>query len=190
MGRLLGVDEVGRGPLAGPVVAAAVALRPGSPPLALSALNDSKQLSERARTRLMPAILKHALAIGVGWRDAARIDEINILEATREAMIDAIHHASRAAPPDLVLVDGNLKIPAYPGAQIALIKGDARSLSIAAASVLAKVIRDRYMIRQAARFPVYGFEGHKGYGTRAHRAALSAHGLCPLHRRSFKWSPP
>ncbi|MCA9525702.1 MAG: ribonuclease HII [Myxococcales bacterium] len=187
----LGVDEVGRGPLAGPVVAAAVVLPPEIPS-DLADLNDSKQLSEATRERLFDALQVHALAIGVGEVDAAGIDAINILQATRVAMRQAIDQAVAALgrPPAALLVDGHLRLPGWSGPQWALVKGDGRSLHIAAASVIAKVIRDRFMAAQDALYPVYGFGRHKGYGTKEHRAALAAHGPCPLHRASFRWTPP
>lgn len=189
---LLGVDEAGRGPLAGPVVAAAVALPPGPPPPELDDLDDSKRLTHETRRRLAKAIARYALAIGVGRVDPGRIDEINILEATREAWCEAVRIAIRrlGTRPRALLVDGNLPVPRYEGEQWPLVKGDGRSLNIAAASVVAKVTRDRLMQIHDRRHPGYGFARHKGYGTRAHRRALVELGPCPIHRCSFKWTPP
>ncbi len=189
---LLGVDEAGRGPLAGPVVAAAVALPPGPLPPELAELDDSKALSEGQRRRLVRPILRHALAVGVGRVEADRIDHINILEATREAWQQAVRAALRrlGRPATTLLVDGNLPVPGYTGEQFALVKGDTRSFNIAAASVIAKVTRDRVMCLWDLRYPAYGFARHKGYGTLAHRRALVACGPSPIHRRSFKWTPP
>lgn len=195
-GRLvLGVDEAGRGPLAGPVVAAAVALPPGALPDALVGLDDSKKLSEARRKRLTPLIARHALAVGIGRISARRIDEINILEATREAMRTAVQIATarlaqRGLHPEGLLVDGHLPLPGHEGPQWALKKGDGRSYNIAAASVIAKTVRDRHMEILAAQHPGYGLEIHKGYGTKAHREALVERGPSEIHRRSFKWKPP
>lgn len=189
---LMGVDEAGRGPLAGPVVAAAVVFPLGPLPAALARLDDSKRLTAALRAHLVPHIAAHALAVGVGRAEADEIDRINILEATREAMRRAIRVATRRLRRDPValLVDGHLALPGYHGEQWALVKGDSRSLNIAAASVIAKVVRDRIMTTHHRRHPRYGFEAHKGYGTLAHRAALAAHGPSPVHRRSFRWTPP
>lgn len=185
---VIGVDEAGRGPLAGPVVAAAVCL-PHDLPEALADLNDSKQLTERRREALFAVIEQVALAWGVSTVDAARIDAINILEATREAMRDAVDQAvaKLGRSPRALLVDGHLALPGWPGEQWPLVKGDGRSLNIAAASILAKVTRDRQMVAAAARWPGYGFERHKGYGTLAHRRALGRLGPSPIHRASFKY---
>jgi ribonuclease HII len=184
----IGVDEAGRGPLAGPVVAAAVCL-PASLPPTLGELDDSKKLSESTRERLFDVIRQHAVAWGVGISSAARIDAINILEATREAMRDAIEQAQArlGRSPAALLVDGNLALPGWTGLQWPLVKGDSRSLQIAAASVLAKVTRDRLMVELDARHPGYGFARHKGYGTLAHRRALMRLGPCAEHRQSFQW---
>ncbi|MCA9539867.1 MAG: ribonuclease HII [Myxococcales bacterium] len=193
-GRLpaVGLDEAGRGPLAGPVVAAAVVLPDGKLPAALVDLDDSKALSAVARERLARAIREAALATAVVAVPPAEIDRINILEATRQAMRRALAIAARrlGRPTALLLVDGHLPLPAYLGDQLPLVKGDGRSWHIAAASIIAKVVRDRLMVIAERDHPGYGFAVHKGYGTRAHRAALARLGPCPLHRRSFRWSPP
>ncbi|MGN1014627.1 MAG: ribonuclease HII [Butyricicoccus sp.] len=174
-----GIDEAGRGPLAGPVVAAAVILAPGTQ---LPGVNDSKKLSEKKREQLFDYIREHALAYGIGEASEREIDEINILNATFLAMKRAVQSLPVAA--DFALVDGNriggLDIPAE-----CVIGGDGKVLSIAAASILAKVTRDRYMREMAEKYPYYGFEKHKGYGTKAHYAAIEQHGICPLHRRTF-----
>ncbi len=174
-----GVDEVGRGPLAGPVVAAAVILDPLRP---ISGLRDSKKLTAPRRAELAQIIEEQALAIGVGRAEVAEIDLLNILRASLLAMERAV--ANLALQPDVVYVDGNttpsLSVPA-----VAVVGGDDRVASISAASIVAKVIRDREMDRAAAHFPNYGFERHKGYATAAHLEALARFGPSPLHRRSF-----
>ena len=174
-----GIDEAGRGPLAGPVCAAAVLLPEG---LVIDGLNDSKKLSEKKRELLFPVIEENALAFGIGFADEKEIDEINILQATFLAMRRAVEALD--VPADFALVDGNriqgLDIPAE-----TVIGGDGKVLSIAAASILAKVTRDRYMREMAQTYPEYGFEKHKGYGTKAHYAAIEQYGICPLHRRTF-----
>lgn len=185
--RFAGVDEAGRGPLAGPVVAAAVILPAlwihGGIPEALKDLNDSKQLSHSQREDFFQRLLEtpgleHSLAI----IDATTIDEINILQATHRAMNEALR---RLAPiPSHALVDGN-RVPSLITPQTPLVKGDSRSYSIAAASVVAKVTRDRWMDEADRRWPFYGFAQHKGYPTREHIEALRRHGPCPIHRRSF-----
>lgn len=175
-----GVDEAGRGPLAGPVVAAAVVLPAG---FELEGLTDSKQVAFRTRLRLFEEIRTRAEAVGVGIIPAADIDRINILQATLLAMTLAVDRL--AVRPDFLLVDGISSIP-IPIRQSTLKKGDARSLSIAAASIVAKVVRDRMMIGYDRRFPGYGFAGHKGYGSADHRAAIERLGPCPLHRRTFR----
>jgi ribonuclease HII len=180
-----GVDEVGRGPLAGPVVAAAVILMPDvvrCPDLYLAGLNDSKRLSPKVRTELLPRIEEAALAVGLGLVDASRIDEINIREATFEAMRLAIG-ALKITPAHL-LVDG-FPIPGLSSSQEGIFGGDGRSLSIAAASVVAKVTRDRLMNDLDDLYPGYGLALHKGYATRAHRDALRRLGASPVHRRTF-----
>ena len=174
-----GADEVGRGPLAGPVVAAAVLLPPGC---LIEGVDDSKKLSERKREQLYERIREKAVAYGVGWVGPERIDEINILQATREAF--GLAYEAMEVKPDILLVDA-VKGLAIPVRQEAIIHGDALCHSIGAASILAKVERDRYMRQQAGLYPGYGFETHKGYGTAAHMAAIRQLGPCPLHRRSF-----
>ena len=174
-----GVDEAGRGPLAGPVCAAAVILPAG---LVIEGVNDSKKLSEKKREELFPVICEKALAYGIGWADEREIDEINILQATYRAMKRAVESLPLTA--DYALIDGNRMPPlAIPGTTI--IKGDSLSMSIAAASILAKVSRDRVMVQFSREYPQYGFEQHKGYGTAAHVQALREYGPCPLHRQSF-----
>jgi len=174
-----GIDEAGRGPLAGPVVAAAVILPEN---FDLPGLNDSKQLSERKRNQLYPMIREQALAVGVGVSSAAEIDEVNILQATLRGMTRAVTRLG--VSPDYLLVDGITPVP-LSIEQKTLKKGDSRSLSIAAASVIAKVVRDRIMCSYDRLFPEYGFAGHKGYGSRQHLEAVAAHGPCVCHRRTF-----
>jgi ribonuclease HII len=174
-----GVDEVGRGPLAGPVVAAAVILDPARP---IAGLRDSKRLSARARERLCAEIHGKALAVGLGRAEVAEIDGSNVLRATLLAMQRAV--ATLAIVPKAVYVDGNCA-PALPMPAVAIVDGDARVPAISAASIVAKVWRDREMTALAAAHPVYGFEMHKGYGTPAHLAALVRYGPSPVHRRSF-----
>ena len=177
--QVAGVDEAGRGPLAGPVVAAAVILDPDR---RVKGLDDSKRLTPAQRERLFEQILERAPGLGIGIVDPQTIDRVNILEATRLAMYEAL---GKLAPrPDLVLIDA-LRLPALTLRQKPLIKGDRRSASIAAASIVAKVTRDRLMLEADARFPEYGFARHKGYPTREHLAALEKHGPCPIHRRTF-----
>ena len=176
---ICGIDEAGRGPLAGPVVAAAVILPAG---LVIPYVNDSKKLTEKRREALYPEILEKALSVGVGVVPAARIDEINILQATYEAMRQAIGQLS--VRPDVLLNDA-VRIPDVEIPQVPIIKGDAKSISIACASVIAKVTRDRMMKEYDAIYPEYGFAGHKGYGTAAHIAAIRQYGPSPIHRRTF-----
>jgi ribonuclease HII len=179
LGRIVcGVDEAGRGPLAGPVIAAAVVLDPLHIP---KGLNDSKQLNEAKREALFDAIMASA-SVGIGVVEAGVIDRINVLQATLLAMRQAVMQLSHA--PLLALVDGNRK-PPLPCDVETIIKGDAKCSSIAAASIIAKVTRDRMMLVLDAQYPLYGFSNHKGYGTEEHMAAIAAHGPCPLHRRSF-----
>lgn len=176
---ICGVDEAGRGPLAGPVCAAAVILPPH---IELPGLNDSKKLTDKRRRELFPLIQEVAVAYGIGFASQEEIDEINILQATYLAMERAI--AQLPVSPEQLLIDGNrakdFGIPTQ-----TVVKGDSLSASIAAASVLAKVARDDWMLEAAREYPQYGFEIHKGYGTKAHYEALTAHGLCPIHRRTF-----
>ena len=176
---ICGVDEAGRGPLAGPVCAAAVIL-PWD--LEIPGLNDSKKLTDARRRELFPIIQEKALAYGIAFAGPQEIDEINILQATFLAMERAL--AQLSVKPDLALIDGNRSrdfgLPVE-----TVIKGDARSANIAAASILAKVTRDDYMIEQSKIYPAYGFEVHKGYGTKRHYAALEEFGPCPIHRASF-----
>lgn len=177
---ICGVDEAGRGPLAGPVCAAAVILPPD---LELEGLNDSKKLSEKRREALYPLICEQALAYGIAFASEQEIDELNILQATFLAMRRAVGQLGRK--PDLALVDGNRE-PDFCDIPVrTIIKGDSRSANIAAASILAKVTRDRFMLEQDAVYPQYGFAVHKGYGTQKHYAALREFGPCPIHRRSF-----
>lgn len=179
--RVAGLDEAGRGCLAGPVVAAAVVLPPDA---AVPHLDDSKKLSPAARDEVFDAVHAEALAVGIGQCSPAEIDDLNILWAAMEAMRRAV--LDLALGPDFLLVDGNQSIPDVPWPQDAVVKGDARSLSIAAASVVAKVTRDRLMTHLHADFPAYGWAGHKGYPTASHYAALRVHGPSPHHRRSFR----
>jgi ribonuclease HII len=185
--QLIGLDEAGRGPLAGPVVAAAVAL---PAPCPIEGINDSKKLSERRREALYGLICEGALGYAVCVVERDEIDTLNILHASMAAMARA-HQAMITEHPTLadalVLVDGNRRAPiTHPVEQRPVVKGDARSLNIAAASILAKVTRDRIMVAYDQRWPMYGFAQHKGYPTAAHRAALREHGPCELHRRSFR----
>ena len=184
-GCVAGVDEAGRGALAGPVFAAAVVLPLGDPHLlaVLQGVRDSKLLSAAARARFFPVICDHAVAFGVGQADAPTIDRVNILAATRLAMVAAIHALAPAAA--ALLIDGPIRLAAVALPQRGVIRGDRLSLSIAAASILAKVSRDRHMIALDAQYPGYGFARHKGYGTAEHLAALAALGPCPEHRLSF-----
>ena len=178
--RVAGVDEVGRGCLAGPVVAAAVVL---PPQLSIDGIDDSKKLDRESRQSLCAEIERRALSVALAEVDPARIDEINILAASMEAMRSAL--ADLAPPPQQVLVDGNRK-PGSRFPEMAIVDGDARSISIAAASIVAKVHRDRLMSRCHDTYPAYGFSSNKGYASREHLQALDLHGPCPLHRRSFR----
>jgi len=177
--RVVGVDEAGRGPLAGPVVCAAVCFEGKRYP---RGLDDSKRLTAAERERLYDRILASA-TVSVAVASHARVDSMNILHASLWGMSRAV--ASLACGADHVLVDGNMLPPDLPCPAEALIGGDGRSVSIAAASIVAKVTRDRLMIAAGAAYPLYGFESHMGYSTPEHLAALAAHGPCPLHRRSF-----
>lgn len=174
-----GVDEAGRGPLCGPVVAAAVIL---SKDAHLEGVNDSKKLSEKKREKLYDEIMTNAVAVGIGMSDVDVIEEINILGATKEAMKEAINNL--AVKPDYVLIDGNQDINIDIDRQT-VISGDALSESIAAASIIAKVTRDRMLREYDKAYPEYGFAKHKGYGTKAHIEAIKEHGLTPIHRPSF-----
>lgn len=178
---VVGLDEAGRGCLAGPVVAAAVVLPPDA---RLPGLDDSKALSAPAREALVPVIRREAVAVGVGQCSPAEVDELNVLWAAMEAM----RRAAAALPllPDVLLVDGNREVPGAPCLQETVVKGDARSLSIAAASVVAKVTRDRLMVDLHAAYPAYGWASHKGYPTASHYAAIAEHGPSPHHRRTFR----
>lgn len=180
--RIAGVDEVGRGPLAGPVLVAAVVLPPFCEAEWLPLVRDSKELTHRRREHLAGCIRRDALATGVGVSSARAIDELGLAAATREAACDAL--ALLAVRPDFLLLDAFLHRPAEID-QVALIDGDARCASIACASIVAKVARDRMMAGLERRFPGYGLAAHKGYGTAAHLAALDALGPSPIHRRSF-----
>lgn len=176
---ICGVDEAGRGPLAGPVCAAAVILPKG---LVIPGLNDSKKLSDKRRRELFPIIQQEAVSFGIAFASQEEIDEINILQATFLAMRRAMEQLN--PQPEFALIDGNrgtdFGVPCK-----TVIKGDSLSANIAAASVLAKVTRDNWMVEAAEEYPGYGFEIHKGYGTKAHYAALEKLGPCPIHRRSF-----
>lgn len=176
---ICGVDEAGRGPLAGPVCAAAVILPPN---LDIPGLDDSKKLSDKRRRELFPVIKEQAVAYAIAFADEKEIDEINILQATFRAMQRAIDGLS--VKPDFALIDGNREkdfgLPVE-----TVVQGDSRSASIAAASVLAKVTRDDYMLKMAEEYPGFGFDIHKGYGTKAHYAALQEFGPCPIHRKTF-----
>ena len=176
---ICGVDEAGRGPLAGPVCAAAVIL---PPELEIPGLNDSKKLTDKKRRALYDIIVAEAVSYGIAMASEQEIDEINILQATFNAMERAMEQLT--VRPALALIDGNRERP-FPVPVQTVIKGDSLSANIAAASILAKVTRDRYMEEMAERYPQYGFEIHKGYGTKAHYAALTEFGPCPIHRRTF-----
>ena len=179
LGILCGIDEVGRGPLAGPVVAGAVILPKDCQILYL---NDSKKLTARRRELLYDEIMEKAVAVGIGVISQEVIDDINILQATYEAMRQAVGKLSVC--PDILLNDA-VTIPGLPQKQVPIIKGDAKSLSIAAASVVAKVTRDRMMEALDAKYPEYGFASNKGYGAQIHIEALKKYGPCPIHRRTF-----
>lgn len=179
LGYVCGIDEAGRGPLAGPVVAGAVILPKDC---RILYLNDSKQLSAKRRETLYDIIMKEAVAVGVGYASPARIDEINILQATYEAMREAV---SKLAVEPQVLLNDAVSIPRMEIAQVPIIKGDAKSVSIAAASIIAKVTRDRLMMKYDEVMPEYGFAANKGYGSAAHIEALKKYGPSPIHRSSF-----
>ena len=176
---ICGVDEAGRGPLCGPVVAAAVILPKDK---CIEGVNDSKKLSEKKREKLYDDIIENAIAYGVGISDVSVIEEVNILNATKLAMKQAIENLQ--LKPDYVLIDGNQMIDIDIDAQT-VVSGDARSESIAAASILAKVTRDRMLVEYDKKYPEYGFAKHKGYGTKAHIEAIGKYGLTDIHRPSF-----
>ena len=176
---IAGVDEAGRGPLAGPVCAAAVILPRG---LVIEGINDSKKLSEKKREELYDVIMEQAIAVGVGMATPQRIDEINILQATYEAMRQAI---SNLNVKPAVLLNDAVTIPEVDIPQIPIIKGDAKSVSIAAASIIAKVTRDRMMVEYDRIYPGYDLASNKGYGTKVHMEALKTVGPCEIHRRTF-----
>lgn len=176
---ICGIDEAGRGPLAGPVVAGAVVLPKNCDILYI---NDSKKLSEKKREELYDVIMEKALSVGVGFATPERIDEINILQATYEAMREAV--SKLAIQPELLLNDA-VTIPGLSVKQVPIIKGDAKSISIGAASIIAKVTRDRLMKEYDGIFPEYGFASHKGYGAQTHIEALKKYGPCPIHRKTF-----
>ena len=179
LGAVAGIDEAGRGPLAGPVVAAAVILPKD---IFLPFLNDSKKVTEKRRDVLFDQIKQEAIAYGIGIASNALIDDINILQATYEAMREAISKLNKT--PDILLVDA-VHIPNISLKQVGIVKGDAKSVNIAAASILAKVTRDRLMLEYGKIYPEYGFASNKGYGTAKHIEALKAYGACDIHRRSF-----
>lgn len=176
---ICGIDEVGRGPLAGPVVAGAVILPRGC---RILYINDSKQLSEKKREELYDIIMEQAVSCGLGYASPERIDEINILQATYEAMREAI--GKLPVTPGILLNDA-VTIPQVSIRQVPIIKGDAKSISIGAASIVAKVTRDRLMVKYDEVYPMYGFASNKGYGAQAHIEALKTYGPCPIHRKSF-----
>lgn len=176
---ICGVDEAGRGPLAGPVCAGAVILKKGQ---VIEGVNDSKKLSEKKREQLFDVIKKEALAYGIGWASVEEIEEINILNAAMLAMKRAVEQLSKK--PEYILVDGN-KTPKFDVPSMAVVKGDSLSESIAAASILAKVSRDRLLLELAKDYPEYYFEKHKGYGTKLHREMILKYGPCEIHRLSF-----
>ena len=179
---ICGVDEAGRGPFAGPVVAGAVILDLTDPAREILYLNDSKKLSEKKREALYDEIMEKAISVGVGIVESQVIDEINILQATYKAMREAI--AALSVQPDFILADA-VTIPGIAIPQEGIIKGDAKSVSIAAGSIIAKVTRDRIMREYDKRYPEYGFASHKGYGTKAHIEAIQKYGMLDIHRRSF-----
>lgn len=176
---ICGVDEAGRGPLAGPVYAAAVVLEKGK---TIEGVNDSKKLSEKKRELLFDKIINECKDYSIGTASEKEIDELNILQATFLAMKRAVDGLS--VKPDCALVDGN-QIPNLDCDVTTVVKGDAKSESIAAASILAKVSRDRYMLEMAEKYPQYGFEKHKGYGTKLHYEMIEKYGICDIHRKSF-----
>ena len=181
MNLVAGVDEVGRGPLAGPVVAAAVVFPKD---ISLTQITDSKRLTPQKREELFDLILQNALNVGIAEVDQDTIDKLNILNASLKAMHEAISRLKNR--PDVVLVDGNQKIPNLRIPQVTIIKGDTLSLSVAAASIIAKVTRDRLMQAHHKKYPIFFFNQNKGYATKSHIQALREHGPCEIHRRSFR----
>ena len=179
-GKIAGIDEAGRGPLAGPVVSAAVILPIGFDG---AGITDSKKLTQRQRTLLYEHIYAESTAVSIGIVDAVEIDRINILQAAKLSMAMAV--ANLRPQPDYLIIDGNFNIPSCLPQQ-PIVKGDTRSVSIAAASIVAKVSRDSLMHRYHDDYPKYGFDRHKGYPTKAHKAAIGTHGPCLIHRRSFR----
>ena len=182
--KIAGIDEAGRGPLAGPVVSAAVILPDSFP---VSGINDSKKLTPKKRASLFEEIYKHAVAVGIGIVGPSEIDRRNILEASRFSMSLSVENL--ALKPDYLLIDGTFQI-ASSLPQEAIPKGDTLSISIAAASIIAKVTRDRMMAKYHQEYPQFGFAQHKGYPTKAHKAAIKQYGCCPIHRKSFKGVKP
>ena len=182
--RVAGIDEAGRGPLAGPVVSAAVIL-PSSFPI--SDVKDSKKLTPKKRSYLYEKIYEHAVSIGIGIVDSTEIDRINILKASLMSMAMSVDNLN--PQPDYLLIDGKFKIPSVLP-QEPIVRGDSLSISIAAASIVAKVTRDRLMERYHIDYPEFGFARHKGYPTKAHKEAINKFGCCPIHRRSFKGVRP
>ena len=177
---ICGIDEAGRGPLAGPVVVAAAIMPRNS---MIEGVNDSKKVSEKKREKLYEEITSSAIAWGVGIIDQTEIDNINILNATKKGLTQSLKELE--VKPELILVDALTKIDTLGIPYRSIIKGDAKSYSIAAASIIAKVTRDRIMRQWDELYPMYGFEKHKGYGTKMHIEAIKEYGICPLHRRSF-----
>ena len=177
---ICGIDEAGRGPLAGPVVVASVIMKPDS---FIEGVNDSKKVSEKKREKLYEQIIEEAVSYSVGIIDQNEIDEINILNATKKGLTESIK--SLKLKPERIIVDALDKIDTCGIPYMPIVKGDAKCYSIAAASIIAKVTRDRIMRQWDEVYPMYGFARHKGYGTAAHIAAIKEYGLCPLHRRSF-----
>lgn len=175
-----GIDEAGRGPLAGPVCASCVVLHKGE---VIEGVNDSKKLSEKKREALYDVIKEQALDYSIAFASEKEIDEINILQATFLAMRRAFEGLTKVKP-DIALIDGNAK-PGLSVCERTVVKGDAKSANISAASILAKVTRDRYMLEMAQKYPEYQFEKHKGYGTKLHYEMIEKYGICPIHRKSF-----
>jgi len=178
--RIAGIDEAGRGPIAGPVVSAAVILPPSSP---IEGVKDSKQLTPKKRDLLYNKIYEHAVSVGIGIVDPAEIERINILYASLLSMKMSVQNLM--PQPDFLLIDGIFQIP-YDLPQMAIPKGDCLSISIAAASIVAKVTRDRLMEKYHYEYPEYGFDKHKGYPTKEHKDAVRRFGCCPIHRKSFR----